>query len=136
MKSQRLNTFINRQAAHIDNRGKKLGESSTAEDKMLDRQLQSDEVSVQTMSLKDQVNYCTINLTIYQEAIVIKSIKPNFDYVAASKPNILSRIGDAVIQGWWILEEIIVFLVKIWGVLLVIGAIAFSAIYLKRKYRK
>ena len=136
MRSQRLNTYTKRQAGHIDNRGKKLGESSNAEDRMLDRQLQSDEVSVHTMSLADQVNYCTINLTIYQEAIVIKSIKPNFQYVAASKPNILSRIGDALIQGWWILEEIIVFLVKIWGVLLVMGAIAFLAIYLKRKYRK
>jgi hypothetical protein len=136
MKSQRLNTYTKRQAGHVDNRGKKLGESTLAEDKILDRQMQADEVSVQTMSLEDQVNYCTINLAIYQEAIVIKSVKPNFEYVAASKPNIFSRIGDALIQGWWILEEIIVFFVKIWGVLLVVGAIVFSAIYLKRKYKK
>lgn len=136
MKSQRLNTYTKRQAGHVDNRGKKLGESTLAEDKILDRQMQADEVSVQTMSLEDQVNYCTINLAIYQEAIVVKSVKPNFEYVAASKPNIFSRIGDALIQGWWILEEIIVFFVKIWGVLLVVGAIVFSAIYLKRKYKK
>jgi len=136
MKSQRLNAYTKRQAAHVDNQGKKLGESALAEDKILDRQLQADEVSVQTMSLEDQVNYCTINLAIYQEAIVIKSVKPNFEYVAASKPNIFSRIGDAVIQGWWILEEIIVFFVKIWGVLLVVGGIIMLLLYMTRKYKK
>ncbi len=136
MKSQRLNTYTKRQAGHVDNRGKKLGESTLAKDKILDRQLQADEVSVQTMSLEDQVNYCTINLSIYQEAIVIKSVRPNFEYVAASKPNIFSRIGDAVIQGWWILEEIIVFFVKIWGVLLVVGGIIMLLLYMTRKYKK
>jgi len=136
MKSQRLNAYTKRQAGHVDNRGKKLGESTLAEDKILDRQIQADEVSVQTMSLEDQVNYCTINLAIYQEAIVIKSVKPNFEYVAASKPNIFSRIGDALIQGWWILEEIIVFFVKIWGVLLVVVGIVMLGLYLNKRLKK
>lgn len=136
MKSQRLNTYTKRQAGHVDNRGKKLGESTLAEDKILDRQMQADEVSVQTMSLEDQVNYCTINLAIYQEAIVVKSVKPNFEYVAASKPNIFSRIGDALIQGWWILEEIIVFFVKIWGVLLVVVGIVMLGLYLNKRLKK
>lgn len=136
MKSQRLNTYTKRQAGHVDNRGKKLGESSLAEDKILDRQMQADEVSVQTMSLEDQVSYCTINLAIYQEAIVIKSVNPNFEYVAASKPNIFSRIGDALIQGWWILEEIIVFIVKIWGVLLVVGGTIMLLLYLNKRLKK
>ena len=136
MKSQRLNTYTKRQAGHVDNRGKKLGESTLAEDKILDRQMQADEVSVQTMSLEDQVNYCTINLAIYQEAIVVKSVKPNFEYVAASKPNIFSRIGDALIQGWWILEEIIVFFVKIWGVLLVVVGIVMLGLYLNKLLKK
>ena len=135
MKSQRLNTYTKRQAGHVDNRGKKLGESTLAEDKILDRQMQADEVSVQTMSLEDQVNYCTINLAIYQEAIVVKSVKPNFEYVAASKPNIFSRIGDALIQGWWILEEIIVFFVKIWGVLLVVVGIVILGLYLNKRLK-
>lgn len=135
MKSQRLNTYTKRQAGHVDNRGKKLGESTLAEDKILDRQMQADEVSVQTMSLEDQVNYCTINLAIYQEAIVVKSVKPNFEYVAASKPNIFSRIGDALIQGWWILEEIIVFFVKIWGVLLVVVGIVMLGLYLNKRLK-
>lgn len=136
MKSQRLNTYTKRQAGHVDNRGKKLGESTLAEDKILDRQMQADEVRLQTMSLEDQVNYCTINLAIYQEAIVIKSVKPNFEYVAASKPNIFSRIGDALIQGWWILEEIIVFFVKIWGVLLVVVGIVMLGLYLNKRLKK
>ena len=136
MKSQRLNAYTKRQAGHVDNRGKKLGESTLAEDKILDRQLQADEVNIQTMSLEDQVSYCTINLSIYQEPIVIKSVNPNFEYVASSKPNIFSRIGDAIIQGWWILEEIIVSLVKIWGVLLVVGGIIMLLLYLTMKYKK
>jgi len=106
----------------IKNRGKKLGETLDAEDRLYDSQTQSDEAKLSTLSMKDQINFSTIALAFYQK----ESIKTDR---LANPDNDEYRTGfgvqliDGLKRGWYILEAIIVFLVNIWTLLLLAAAL-------------
>lgn len=106
----------------IDNRGKKLNETTSAEELLLNKQEQADNARIANLSLKDQINFSTINLTIYQNQGV------NYEKIAREKkqyePGFGYRILDSLSYGWSIFEDIIVFLLNLWG-LLVLGVIGF-----------
>ena len=116
-KTARLQKYDQRQTKHIDTKPSKLAETTNAEGGLLDRQNQADELKLKSLELEDQVKYCNLTIDIYQKPLIIKDVVADFEYVSNAKPSFISRIGDAMVQGWWILEEIILFFVKIWGVL-------------------
>ncbi|MCX6210171.1 MAG: DUF4349 domain-containing protein, partial [Bacteroidetes bacterium] len=58
--------YEQRLANAIDNRGKKLKETTVAEDVLLNKQEQADNAKVSNLSLNDQLNFSTITLAIYQ----------------------------------------------------------------------
>jgi len=135
-KTDRLQKYEQRQTQHIDNKQSKLKETSAAEDNLLDKQNQTDDLKLKSMELEDQVKYCNLSIDIYQKPIIVKEVIANFDYVSDLKPNFIKRIGDSIIQGWWILEEVILFLIKIWGIAVLIIAIIFGAKYISILYKK
>jgi hypothetical protein len=135
-KTDRLQKYEQRQTQHIDNKQSKLKETSATEDNLLDKQNQTDDLKLKSMELEDQVKYCNLSIDIYQKPIIVKEVIANFDYVSDLKPNFFKRIGDSIIQGWWILEEAILFLIKIWGIAVLIIAIIFGAKYLSILYKK
>jgi hypothetical protein len=108
----------------IDNRGKKLNETTSAEELLLNKQEQADNARIANLSLKDQINFSTITLTIYQNEGV------NYEKIASEKnskqyePSFGFRILDSLSYGWSIFENIIVFLLNLWG-LVVIGVLGF-----------
>ena len=108
----------------IDNRGKKLNETTSAEELLLNKQEQADNARIANLSLKDQLNFSTINLTIYQNQGV------NYEKIARDKnpkqyqPSLGFRILDSLSNGWSIFENIIVYLLNLWGLVL-IGALGF-----------
>lgn len=110
----------------IDNRGKKLTETTSAEELLLNKQEQADNARISNLSLKDQINFSTINLTIYQNDEV------NYEKIAREKnskqyePSFGFRILDSLSYGWSIFENIIVFLVNLWGLVL-LGVLVFLA---------
>jgi hypothetical protein len=56
----------NRITHAIDHRGKKLNETTTAEEVVLSKQEQADNARIANLSLRDQLNFSTVNLVIYQ----------------------------------------------------------------------
>jgi hypothetical protein len=108
----------------IDNRGKKLNETTSAEEILLNKQEQADNARINNLSLKDQINFSTINLTIYQNQGV------NYEKIARERnsklyePSFGYRILDSLSYGWNIFEDIIVFLLNLWGLIL-LGFIGF-----------
>jgi hypothetical protein len=56
----------NRITLAIDHRGKKLTETTTAEEVVLSKQEQADNARIANLSLRDQLNFSTVNLVIYQ----------------------------------------------------------------------
>lgn len=108
----------------IKNRGRKLGETLDAEDRLYNSQTQSDEAKLSTLSMNDQINFSTIALAFYQK----ESIKTD---KLANPDNEKYRTGfgvqliDGLKSGWYILEAIIVFLVNIWTLIVLAGILWF-----------
>jgi hypothetical protein len=134
-KTERLQTYEKRQVRHIDSKPSKLQETSNAEDHLLDRQNQADDTKLQSMALDDQVKYCDLSIDIYQKTLITKETIANFDYVSDVKPAFFARMWDSIVQGWHILEEVVIFLVKIWGIAVLIIGIVFGLKFLRRWYK-
>ena len=108
----------------IDNRGKKLNETTVAEEVLLSKQEQADNAKISNLSLKDQLNFSTINLQIYQRQSVKHELIPNDENIREYEPGLGTKIVDALSNGWDILEAVLVFIVNLWGLIL-FGVILF-----------
>jgi hypothetical protein len=108
----------------IDNRGKKLNETTVAEEVLLSKQEQADNAKVSNLSLMDQINFSTINLSIYQRQTIKRELISNDKNIDEYEPGFGSKILDALKFGWDILEAFLVFLIKLWGLFL-FGIVAY-----------
>lgn len=116
----------------IDTKGKKINDVMEAENTLAAQKEQNDSSKIEKLSLKDQINFSTITLQLYQNQSlkqeIVASNKDNNTY----KPNIGIEITDALKSGWYILQSIIVFFLNLWP-FIIIGAGGF---FLYRKYAK
>jgi hypothetical protein len=135
-KGERFKTYENRQTKHIDTKGTKLKETANAEDNLLDKQLQADEIALKAKELADQLKYCDITIEIYQKPLIYKEIKADFKYISSAGPGFFARLWDSLAQGFGILEEILLFLVKIWGIIFIGLAVWLGIKILQRKFGK
>ena len=97
----------------IDNRGKKLNETTVAEEILLSKQEQADNAKISNLSLTDQIKFSTINLSIYQRQTIKRELISNDKNIDAYEPGFGTKILDALKYGWDILETFIVFLTKL-----------------------
>ena len=102
----------------IDNRGKKLNETTIAEEVLLSKQEQADNAKISNLSLTDQIKFSTINLSIYQRQTIKRELISNDKNIDAYEPSLGTKLFDALKFGWDILETFIVFLTKLWGLFL------------------
>lgn len=107
-----------RLANAIDNKGKKLNETTIAEEVLLSKQEQSDNAKISNLSLTDQIKFSTINLSIYQRQTIKRELISNDKNIDAYEPSFGTKLLDALKYGWDILETFIVFLTKLWGLFL------------------
>jgi hypothetical protein len=108
----------------IDNRGKKLNETTIAEEVLSSKQEQADNAKVANLSLIDQINFSTINLSIYQRQTIKRELISNDKNIREYEPSFGSNLLDALKFGWDILAAFLVFLTKLWGLFL-FGIVAF-----------
>lgn len=113
-RKKRFTKFENNYEKHIANKGKKLPETSEAETTLLSIQNQADENAVETLSLKDQINYSTITIHLYQPMMVQYDKIPNIENTYALQPNLFLRIGYSLQTGWYWFEEVLLFFFQIW----------------------
>jgi len=102
----------------IDNRGKKLNETTVAEEILLSKQEQADNAKISNLSLTDQIKFSTINLSIYQRQTIKRELISNDKNIDAYEPGFGTKLFDALKYGWDILETFIVFLTQLWGLFL------------------
>ena len=114
-KATRSATNANRLQKAIDNKGKKLGEITVAENALLHKQLQEDNAEIANLALNDQVEFSTINLSIYQRQTIHRELVLNEQNIAAYEPGFGAKVLDAFRYGWDILASFIVTCVKLWG---------------------
>ena len=129
---KRLSKSQKRLEKNIDAKGKKINDISTAEDKVLDRETESDETIIKNLALEDQVNFSTITMYLYQRETVKKELVFNENNSNAYRPNIGLQIWASFKTGWFMLENIISFVVQLWA----IGLIGLLGYFGYRKWVK
>lgn len=108
----------------IDTKGKKLNDIAIAESDLENQKEQNDSSKIENISLQDQINLSTIKLQIYQPESLKQEKIANTNDKSNYQTNIGIEILDALKNGWYMLKEIIVFIINLWAILL-IGAISF-----------
>ena len=116
----------------IDDKGKKLNNVLDAENQLDAKKEQNDNSKLENLSLKDQVNFSTLTLAVYQNESVKQEMIANEKSINAYRPNIGLQIWDSLKTGWFMLEAIIAFVVQLWGLAL----IGFLAWFGYKKYLK
>lgn len=121
MAQKRLTSHQKRLEKGIDTKGKKLNDITNAEDKVLDRQTETDETVLRNLSLEDQVTFSTVTLYLYQRESVLQEIVANEKNSNVYRPHIGLQIWDSLKTGWFMLETIVAFIVQLWALFLIIG---------------
>ena len=121
MAQKRLASHQKRLEKGIDTKGKKLNDITNAEDKVLDRETQTDETVLKNLSLEDQVTFSTVTLYLYQRESVLQEIVANEKNNNAYRPHIGLQIWDSLKTGWFMLETIVAFIVQLWALFLILG---------------
>ncbi len=111
---KRSNSSEKRLENAIDSKGKKLNQVVKAEETLEAKKEQNDASKLQNLSLQDQVNFSTLTLNIYQDESIKQEMVANEKSINAYRPNIGLQIWDSVKTGWFMLENIISFLVVLW----------------------
>ena len=114
----------------IDTKGKKLTTIIDAEENLNAKKEANDSKKLENLSLQDQVNFSTVTLQIYQKETIKQEVVANEKMY---RQNIGSKIIDGLRTGWYMLEEIIAFLIQLWSLFL-IGIMCFLVYkkYLKK----
>jgi hypothetical protein len=129
---KRLARHQSRVAGAIDSRGKTLDETTDAEESLLERQEQSDAALLSNLTLEDQIEYSTINLSIYQRQAVARELFANDKNIDAYQPGLGTRLLEALELGWRALQSVIVFLTAYWALILFV----IVASIVLRRYRR
>lgn len=114
MAQKRSATTEKRIANDIDSKGKKLNQVIDAEENLATKKEENDNKTIENLSLNDQVNFSTLTLQIYQNESVKQEMIANEKSINAYRPHIGLQIWDSLKTGWFILENIISFIVVLW----------------------
>lgn len=98
----------------IDVKGKKLNSIIAAEENLDAKKEAKDTKVIENLSLNDQVNFSTLTLQIYQDSSVKQEMIANEKSVNAYTPHLGLQLWDSLKTGWFILENILSFLVVLW----------------------
>ena len=111
---KRSNSSEKRLKNAIDSKGKKLNQVVKAEETLDAKKEQNDASKLQNLSLQDQVNFSTLTLNIYQDESIKQEMVANEKSINAYRPNIGLQIWDSIKTGWFMLENIVSFIVVLW----------------------
>lgn len=131
---KRGNRHAERLMQAIDNQGRKLGETTAAEEQLQHKQVQADDALLSNMAINDQVNYSTVQLSLYQRQAVKNELIANTKNVAAYEPGFGTKLSDALIYGLRLVESIFLLLLHLWPLFLVI--LIGIPLYKKYGYRR
>ncbi len=132
LSKKRFSKFEDRYAKEIDKKGKKLKETTTSEEKLLELQTQADMNKVQALSLKDQINYSTLTIELYQPMANTVEVLANTDNRLAVQPSFFARFSNSLQTGWFFIEDILIFFATYWFFIL----IALGGYWIYKTYAK
>jgi Domain of unknown function (DUF4349) len=130
LRKKRYSKFEKRYEKAIETKGKKLTETTKTEENLLEYQANADNNQIETLQLKDNVNYSTITLHLYQPVSVVQEMLPNLENTHAFMPNLFVRLWQSIRVGWYLFEDLLVGITKLWFLILM-GLFGFWAYKLR-----
>jgi hypothetical protein len=118
MTQNRVSRHEQRLTKAIDTKGKKLNETTNAEENLLNKQEQADDSKIANLSLQDRIAFSTINLTIYQRQAIKRDLISNNKNIEEYEPGFGAKFLNALKEGWDAFEALIVFLARLWALIL------------------
>ena len=85
-----------------------------------------------SLSLDDRTAFSTVTLFLYQRESIKSVVLVNPKNIDSYRPNIGLQIVESLKSGWLVLEAIIVFIVKIWWLILLVTI----GIFIYNKYAR
>ncbi len=127
MRAKRATNYEQRYTKAIDNQGKELDKTAQAEDNLLQKQNEADQNLLNQQSLRDQVQYSTLTLNIYQTETIHRVMIENYRKIEQYQPNFWYKMSESFMIGWKGILGFVVGIFAIWPILIVFGIGLFIA---------
>ena len=101
-----------------DNKGKRLDNIVEAEQTALEMNDAEINQQIRNMETDYSIQYSLVNMEVYQEAVISKSVKVN-PSVLEPLPNFSYRFQEALSRGWAVLMGLILLIVNLWSIILI-----------------
>jgi len=134
LQQKRLAEYNARMKKHTSNSGGRLSDVTEAERQILLQQEKADAAMIEELKIYDKILYSTINIHMYESEKYEYTMIANPEEIESYKPNFGRRLLDSLLNGWYIIQEIIIFLMNLWGVVLLGFLVFFGVRYVSRKY--
>ena len=135
LNKKRYATSANRVNNSINQRDGDVQKATSADDRLLQRELAADYAEIARLRLEDQIMYSTIQLHIYQKESVYRELIKDLKDIEAYEPSLGTKLKEAFVEGWEMMKAFIVGMARLWAFgLLTIAAILGISQY--RQYRK
>jgi hypothetical protein len=123
LKAQLRDNSAQRIAQASDEKGKRLTDIVGAEESRVNMKDAAIEQQIQNLETDYDIAFSVVNVEIYQNAVVSKTMKSNIGSLKSSA-NFGFRLTNALSNGWSILLEILLFFINLWAFIL-LGLMAF-----------
>ena len=118
LKQKRAKLSESQQTTVVKSEDKNVITSRKSKDSPLKKQIMADEAKLANLSLENQIKFSTIRLSIYQREETKRWMIPNDKNIDEYKPGFGEKLMESLRQGWDILAAFIIFITKLWGLLL------------------
>ncbi len=133
LESKRLSKHETRLENAIDNKGQKLNQIADTEDKLLENQTQADQSQIEKQKIMQDIAYSTVKMYIYQPAQTRKQMLENMDNTDRYDLPFFTKLADSFSVSWKAFLSLVLWAVRIWWILLVLGVAGF---WFYKKYVK
>ncbi|MCB9189185.1 MAG: DUF4349 domain-containing protein [Flavobacteriales bacterium] len=116
----------------IENKDGKINNVVDAYENMLQKQKLEDDALIRNKELDYEVEYSTVQLSIYQDLTLDKKLVENELNIEEYEPSFFSELGENLENGWRAVLSLILILANVWFIILPLAAVG---IYFLRKKR-
>ncbi len=115
LRLQRTAAAEKRYEKAIEGRGRKLNETLQGESDRLALGQETDASTLRNLALADQVRYSTVKLSLYQRTTRTQEKVAAPVDVPVYRPSLATRLAEAFLTGWEIMETLLVVLTRLWA---------------------
>ncbi len=121
--AKRSELYIKKVNTVIDQQGKKLPQTVQAIETLQRKKEDQDAQAINLLNLSNQVNYSTVRLNLYQTTKTAFTTSTYLPLIEPYVPSFGDKLETAYADGLAVMAAIILFLVKIWPLLVIGGSI-------------